>query len=107
MVTYIFIRVSSSSNKISNFQKTDKHRTCLSLTLECLAPDNTQDGKECVWCDAISAYIALATEIDQPQPTSKTYLAYVFGYIVFLYLIGQKLCPCQHDCRWFSLLLNI
>lgn len=30
--------------------------------------------------------IAILTEIDQPQPTSKTYLTYTFGYIAFLYL---------------------
>lgn len=32
--------------------------------------------------------IAVLIEINHPQPTSKTYLAYIFGYIVFLYPIG-------------------
>lgn len=32
--------------------------------------------------------IAVLTEIDQPRPTSKTCLADMFGYIVFLYPIG-------------------
>lgn len=33
--------------------------------------------------------IAVLIEIDKPQRTSKTYLAYIVVYIVFLYLIGK------------------
>jgi hypothetical protein len=44
---------------------------------------------------------ALLTEIDQPQPPRETYLAYVFGFIVFLYLMGYKLFLCANNHRWF------
>lgn len=52
---------------------------------------------------ALVLNVAILIEIDKPQPTSKTYLAYIVGYIVFLYLIGNKLCPCKHNRRWFPL----
>lgn len=51
--------------------------------------------------------VAILIEIDKPQPTSKTHLAYIVGYIVFLYLIGNKLCPCNHNRRWFSVSMNM